>query len=261
MASIFPGVELCTDVSPAEWVRAGLRAWRPFPVRVATLVPATYPAHARVLHTAYWGERRVAWSEIAAETGRALNAHTVYNELVGWDLRVDDQAPPEPWNEPEPGTMSKEQCEIVATLLGRNTTTPDDCWFAVWEGYGWTDIDRRAPRVRLENRECLLYRGPITAAATAFASDYGLFQSPTLWWPEDRAWCVASELDIYSTYIGATRATVAALVECPDLEVFECDANDAVDPSPNYGPRKPDPPSDPVPPGAYPAAFNPERDA
>jgi hypothetical protein len=225
---------------------------------IASLVPATYPAHARVLHRAWRGDYPVTWSEIAAETDRELSAGTRYNELVGWDLHVNDQQPPEPWREPEPGSMAREQCEAVIDVLGRATTTPDDCWFALWEGYGWTDIDSRAPRVRLENRDCLLFRGPV-GAATAFGSNYGLFQSPTLWWPDDRAWCVASELDIYSTYVAATREAVAALVDHPDLEVFECRADDAIDPSPN-GRRNPDPPGDPVPPGVRPAAYDFDRD-
>jgi hypothetical protein len=251
----FPGVAHCRDVTPADWLHDALLPWRGLNqiLRIGSFVPAVYPAHARLLHAAYRGDERVRWSEIAAETGRRLYAGTRYNELVGWDLHVDLQKPPKPWREPEPGTMARDQCVELIDALRTRTTTPDDCWFAVWEGYSWTDIDRGGPRVRLENRNCVLFRGPITGA-TAFGSDYGLFQSPTLWWPDDRAWCVASDLDIYSTYLAATRDTVAALVDHPTLEVFECRPSDSIDPSPN-GPRNPDPPGDPVPPGFYAAAL------
>lgn len=53
---------------------------------VAGLVPADYPAYARVLHPAgeggdvdsyYAGERRVTWAEVAAEVGTRLHPHAL----------------------------------------------------------------------------------------------------------------------------------------------------------------------------------------
>jgi hypothetical protein len=73
----------------------------------------------------------------------------------------------------------------------------------------------------------LLFHGPVTGA-TAFRSE-PWFQSPTLWWPDDRAWCVASELDIYSTYVAAGTAAVRALIADPALEVLECTADQDID--------------------------------
>jgi hypothetical protein len=84
-----------------------------------------------------------------------------------------------------------------------------------------------APQVHLENRDCILFRGPVTAA-TAFRSE-PMYQSPTLWWPTDRAWCVASELDIYSTYVAAPAAALHALIDHPALEVLECTAEQGID--------------------------------
>ena len=105
----------------------------------------------------------------------------------------------------------------------------------MWEGYGtaWTVLNRlgeRAPRVPLEHRNCLLFRGPVRSA-TAF-QEGPWFQSPTVWWPADRAWCVQSELDIYSTYVAASSAAVRALLDHPVLEVVECRAGDDIDHGP-----------------------------
>jgi hypothetical protein len=46
-------------------------------------------------------------------------------------------------------------------------------------------------------------------------------EAPSLIWPADRAWFVASEVDFDSTVIGGSRSLVDALLETPDLEVFE----------------------------------------
>jgi hypothetical protein len=53
-----------------------------------------------------------------------------------------------------------------------------------------------------------------------------------LWWPDDHAWCVASELDIYSTYVAATPSAVDELIEHPALEVLPCTALHDIDHGP-----------------------------
>ena len=226
------------------------------------------------------------WAAVAALTGQRLHAETQYGDLIGWRWDADQQ-PPEPWGEPEAGRMWPEECAAVGEVLSAYTTTPDDCWFCLWEGYGWPELERLraragfipadsggvdpeaeddtatraglfsaddraidpealpetwmpvvlaapvpvAPRVFLDSRECILFRGPVTAA-TAFRSDPPMYQSPTLWWPADRAWCVASELDIYSTYVAAEPAALRALIDHPVLEVLECSPEPVVDRGP-----------------------------
>ena len=228
----FPGVTLCTDVAPAAWLRAALRPWSSRGIRhVATLVPAEYPSHARILHRASSDtDDHVRWADIAALAGQSITARTRYIDLVGWRPESARLSPPSPWREPEIGTLLPDECAAVASVLAEHTATPDDCWFCVWEGYGWqalTQLGKRAPRVALEHRNCLLFRGPV-ASAVAFESA-PWFQSPTVWWPADREWCVASELDIYSTYVGAAPAAIEALREHPALEVVECTAEDDID--------------------------------
>ncbi len=235
----FPGVELCDDVEPARWLRAALRPWTARGIRhVSTLVPAGYPAHGRILHRGGTRSDALRWAEIAVQTGRHINANTQYAQLVGWHADTDHQSPPEPWLEPERGSLLPDECSAVAHVLARYSATQDDCFFCIWEGYGsaWTVLNRLAygaPRVALEHRNCLLFRGPVSAA-TAFREG-PWFQSPTVWWPADRAWCVASELDIYSTYVAATSAAMAALGDDPVVEIVGCRADDDIDHGPHAG--------------------------
>lgn len=229
---------VCDEVDAADWLRASLQPWSDHGIHhVATLVPAAYAAHGRILHRAHNNELgSLRWAEVAALTGQHLDVETQYRELVGWQYDGDHQSPPEPWNEPERGSLRPDECAAVAEVLACHTTTPDACWFCVWDGYGtaWTVLNRlaeEAPRVALEHRNCLLFRGP-ASAATAFRAEPWWFQSPTLWWPADRAWCVASELDIYSTYVAATPDAVRALIDHPALEVLECTAEQGIDSGP-----------------------------
>ena len=71
----------------------------------------------------------------------------------------------------------------------------------------------------------LLFRGPAVAAASAAVPppwpvwggstldlDDGALDGPNLLWPADRAWVVASEIDLTWTYLGGSRAIVDAVV-------------------------------------------------
>ncbi len=43
-------------------------------------------------------------------------------------------------------------------------------------------------------------------------------QSAGLWWPADRAWCVATDVELVSTYVVGSAACVADLLADPRLE-------------------------------------------
>jgi hypothetical protein len=45
-------------------------------------------------------------------------------------------------------------------------------------------------------------------------------QSPSLWWPDDRAWCVASEIDFCSTYVGGSPALIERVLGDDRLEAI-----------------------------------------
>jgi hypothetical protein len=45
--------------------------------------------------------------------------------------------------------------------------------------------------------------------------------STSAWWPEDRAWCVATEPDCCDSYVGGSAAVVAALLADRRLDAVE----------------------------------------
>ena len=79
--------------------------------------------------------------------------------------------------------------------------------------------------VHLPQRDYLLYAGPIDAASTTtLFGEWG--QTPNLWWPEDRAWCVASEIDLLWTYVGGGRGMVDHLIEDDRIEALDVGPGD-----------------------------------
>lgn len=105
----------------------------------------------------------------------------------------------------------------LATLAGF-TATPDSGYAAVWEGWTGGAPAPRAPRIEIPHRAMLLFTGPVAALRDAPAvawhgSAQGHFQEPHLVWPEDRAWCVACEVDEEVEFtVGCTDDAARALV-------------------------------------------------
>ncbi len=76
-------------------------------------------------------------------------------------------------------------------------------------------------RVELPQRNYLLFHEPIAKAA-------GWADGPNLWWPEDRAWCVASEIDHPYTYVGGPQTLIDAIVQHPAIEALPAKLTDGV---------------------------------
>jgi hypothetical protein len=120
--------EWSTDVAQAEW---WVRALRGFAVDVGSIVPATFPAYARVFHRTSDGER---WADVAAANGRVAHAEMQYHEIrrpIGAPP-VDDTSQLE--YSGALGTMDHDELLVLAEVLGRHTSTPH-LWCCVWEGF------------------------------------------------------------------------------------------------------------------------------
>ena len=82
------------------------------------------------------------------------------------------------------------------------------------------------PRLRLPNRDYLLFSGPLRAGAGL--GDPRWRQSPNLCWPADRSWCVATEIDFDSTLVGGPVELVHDVLAHPELEAWPVDPGDSL---------------------------------
>src|SRR4051794_31803635 len=93
-----------------------------------------------------------------------------------------------------------------------------------------------AGRVEAPGREYLLHRGPIGTALifSRLLGDAG----PNLWWPEDRAWVVASDIDLPSTYIAGSVELAERLVADDRLEALRVELRSPISLDPGAGPPR-----------------------
>lgn len=213
------------DATAAAWIIAGLRG---FAESVLSVVPAGFAAYVRIFHPAYRHvEGRlepVRWAEIAS----VHNAHAhpgMQLPGISGRNRVNGERPPSDFDRwPEPGLLPPELVGPLATVLRRHTRTPERCWFAVW--HGWADVRdddfiRGSPTFRVPAREYHLLRGPLDAAVGGVLAEH--YRSPNLIWPDDRTWCLASEIDFDTTYLGCDETCREDVLAAPELEALAID--------------------------------------
>jgi len=213
-------LNIVDDLRPAQWITQGVHG---FAEDVGSLLPATFEAYARLFHPASSGGIPVRWAEVARANHRIAHSRMQFTRLTGHASRYDpsyragqrdvfDDAP-------EVGTLAPDVAALLADILARHTAAADRCWFAVWHGRGALDqaFDNQ-PTFHLPGRDYHLARGPLAAAAQSMGTPGLQHLSANLWWPDDHAWCVATEIDLDSTYLGAPEACVAELAANPALE-------------------------------------------
>ncbi len=224
---------LLLDPAPGRWVEEALGSRF---AHVEALVPSGYEAYARLLHPATTQEDRpVRWSTVAEWSGKA------YHNLMSFEgISVPKPgygSGDQPWAyEPVEDMIEPEDIVELSRFLSDYTGTPDEYYFAVWDGYGSfsagssaimttsggipllppVDVDR-AKRIKGVGRKYLLYSGP--PSFDDFFDFPGL-DGPNIWWPADRSWCVSTDIDLDSTYIGASEDCIERLLRHPSLEVL-----------------------------------------
>ncbi|WNV75064.1 hypothetical protein [Geodermatophilus sp. DSM 44513] len=197
---------------------------------MASLVPPVFTAYARVLHPAvrYAGDDDVdvRWDEVAAHNGTTAHRLVQWPALTGSWEHVGEEDQPGVWNDsPAEGHLAAHVAAALAGLLTGWTTTPQDCWFG-WCTDAATDAPGGGPYLRLPGCDLRLRPGPVTLAAANFAPE-PREQSAAVWWPADRAWFVATDPTLMSTYLGGPDGAVDAVLTSP-LEAHPAQPEDPV---------------------------------
>lgn len=183
-----------TDLGPAGWLLRSPVPW----ARLVGFGPDGFAAYARVRHL-----------PDPVRPGQTEADH---------DL---------PYDRPSDLDRGRRALQVLAGF----TSTPDDCWFAVWEGYGGSiEIPPALPLLDLVDdvhgsvRRYALLRGRLDDLQD-WGRDVGdgLLVPPALAWPADHRWCLAADVDPHWMGVGAEEAAVAALLGTPGLDVVRTD--------------------------------------
>ena len=217
------GLEFMRDVSEAAWIEESLSDF----AKVRSLLPGGLAAYARVFHPAYLDHRQeqpVRWSTVASWTGRTVHPQMQFERIANLSEDTGALYKDPPWGSlPQHGSIPENESRTLVDVLTEFTTTPGDCRFCLWEGYGYLDqrLYKARSRVKTPGRDYLLFRGAIDAFMSFLNRDGPFWgDSPNIWWPKDRAWCVATDIDLFDTYVGGTKECIEALLSNPDLETL-----------------------------------------
>ncbi len=117
---------------------------------------------------------------------------------------------------PEDHPRDLAQAQLVLSRLADFTSTPEECYFGIWEGYGIFDPDAVPARqwVVVPHRRYLLFTGQLSSI-DGFTQEFGGAHThgpPAFVWPADHRWCFASDVDPHWAGVGAEQAAIDALV-------------------------------------------------
>lgn len=118
------------------------------------------------------------------------------------------------------GSQEPESLITLATILADHTYSPGKAWFAIWDGFGRTDCPDGLPKVYTDARDYYLVHGSVTEAVPAKELANG--SGPNVWWPADRAWIVASEIDFAWTFVACSEQAARAIESEASLETYRC---------------------------------------
>jgi hypothetical protein len=117
------------------------------------------------------------------------------------------------------GWLPIEERRVLVDVLRGETTTPRQCWFCVEDGQQELDDQGVTERIKLPDAQIryLLHTAGLLDDV-----------SPSFWWPQDRAWFVATtrKYNLGATYVGGSRQLIDRLIASPDLEVLEAHPDD-----------------------------------
>jgi hypothetical protein len=210
-APVLPLLTHLSELAATAWLRQSLTT---FAAGVASFLPGDLPAYARVYHPFDLGggspDAATSWRELAARAGRELADPVDAADFALYGA-AQAQAPI--------GTLPLRVIDALVAHLEPATATPEACYFAVWEGFGDSLVPPTlTPKLELPHRAYHVFAGPLAAARTSYAAVPWSHRSANLWWPADRAWCVATEIDFGWTYVGGPRACIDALLADPRFE-------------------------------------------
>ncbi|GAA3579553.1 hypothetical protein GCM10022197_41360 [Microlunatus spumicola] len=126
---------------------------------------------------------------------------------------------------PEDLPPDLQQARTALAVLSAFTSTPDDCWFAIWEGCSSSlELPPGLPLHALPHRSYGLLRGALNDLADWEETvRIQLDAPPAFVWPADRSWCFASDVDPHYAGVGASEAAVRALLAAPGLDAVRAE--------------------------------------
>jgi hypothetical protein len=214
---------------------------------VGLVVPDGFAAYVRIHHRIHNGER---WAEFAPEY--LVRGVEMY-DYIGSKLEFIDGD----------GNLDAEDVDALGPLLAAATETPNECHYALWQGWGWVHPRSMAVSSSVQGcggagaieqafneamapvwtfaaacpvepwwggRDMILFDGALDAVSTIghwISADKPLQrQCPQWWWPDDRAWFVGTEIDDAWTYVAGDQSLIDEILVSQRWESMSVEPTD-----------------------------------
>jgi hypothetical protein len=180
-------------------------------ILVRQLIPGAYEAHVRILHPpSLLSGRLTSWAAVAQMMRGNLGRAKPFRAVT---VPEGEEIPPGPtgaWpidGAPTSGALPREQASQLVRILG----PAEPCAFALWDGWEGLRLHAEQASIRVLGNPHLLFAGPLEVV-THF--DWtSTWQPPNLWLPDSGAWCVATYVDAFDTYVGCPGETANLILE------------------------------------------------
>lgn len=206
--SSIAGLKVPPGTSAADWIAGHLH---PGTFEVRMTVPDCFAAYARIFYAYCQNEHSLTtWTEVARRNGRV--AHALMEQET---ISADAENRSDRWF---PGhRLAGQQYEALAPILARHTSS-EIAWFLLWDGFGNVDPQpfTAQPEVEHEWRSYHLLCGPLDA--------FGEFENPPSYcWPDDRAWCLCTDIDFAWAYLAGTTACIDEAIATSVIDAYRTD--------------------------------------
>jgi len=210
---------------PAIWLREKISG---FASAVISIVPSGYEAYCRLLHPAYFDESgnllSVGWQRLFSDAGICIDKTSQWESIIS---TLGEHASLH-CNPPLEGSLEEDYYKAMIEVLKSHTNTPEKIWFGIWVGYeSVCEVYKLTPTFSLLGRDYYLLSGNLTQSQRSLCRG-PFYQSANIFWPDDRAWCVGSDVDLKSSYISASESAVHELMIQFAGEAFRVDPHDSI---------------------------------
>jgi hypothetical protein len=207
-------------------------------------VPKLFEAYGRVFHPARDTDGNPGtWAEVARRLGTVAHPAMQWHQLVGSTDSGAQKGNRWPGDDPWIGELPLEELDRLCRVLAEHTADPERCFFGLGQ-INHHDVletlsaeDQAKPELHLPwGRDHVVFAGPLAAVDQLGSielknvieivgrspdgepveppprdpKDPFWRTAPSLIWPADHSWFVASEVDFDSTLVGGSRELIDA---------------------------------------------------
>jgi hypothetical protein len=200
-------------------------------VRVGDVLPTAFGAYVRIMHPVPTPGGPTTWADIAERTGRVAHSRMQW-QAIAYPAPGHD-APMVSGDGPAQGVLASELASALIDILSIHTGTPESCFLAIWHdapglpATSGTDVEHGGRTYHLFTTDLSTLARPLVVDP-----DGDPVQPPVsahLWWPDDHAWFVATEVDFRSTLVGTSRVCADQILDDPTFETYEVAIDDRAD--------------------------------